>query len=48
MLLKGAYCAGEHFVDPQGTVTVRASQYMIILLNVKTQSSYKGLPLITC
>ena len=24
----------------EGTVTVRASQYMIILLNVKTQSSY--------
>ena len=22
MLLKGAYCVGEHFVDPQCTITI--------------------------
>ena len=31
MLLKGAYCVGEHFVDPHSALSFNASQFLLKL-----------------
>ena len=48
MLLKGAYCVGEHFVDPQSTdqkiksnVTVISQMRLNILSNLRFQSTIR-------